>query len=416
MKIRLKSLSKHISVFVLVLFLSLLSANAQVSIYQAVTQSGTLSTGTGGTPSATWSLQCGGSSPLVLVIVHYTGSAFNNCTYNGSTFNGVTEASGNSDNVAIFYFNSPATGTNNVTLTASGNCTFYANAIAFSNASNEGQSITVTSSSGSSASITQSGLGSNDMIIGGTFIDNNATISIPSGNSYQQALFGSSTNPYNFKDGYVMASKSSTIGWDFSKSGNYSIWATHIKGSSPLPISLLNFNASYFAPNNSVNITWSTATETDNKLFTIEKTTDGVNYTEVATTPGAGNSDQVLNYSIVDETPSAGTSYYRLKQTDYDGNYTYSQISTVNIAASYNVTLAPNPVGNATTLRYSSNDTQPLNVRIFDMSGQMVSEYNFSEVQAGENNFGINTSALPAGTYIMQLDNGNHVTSRKFVK
>lgn len=409
---RLRSLYKSILLFTFVVSSTI--AVAQVGIYQAVSQKG--SSSSTGITANTWSLECGGSSPEVILLVHYTGFSKVSALYNGNSNDDVTNTSANSDNIVLFYFHSPTPGLNTIELDVKGTGTFYADALALQNVDDNSVNIDVFSnSSGSSATITESGSGANDMILGGV-LGNLGTITVPASANHQQSLLGPFTSPYVGADGYVMSANTDKLTWDFSNSGNNTIWATRIRGASPLPISLLSFNAAYLSSTNSVLVKWSTATETDNKLFTIEKTTDGTTYTEVATTPGAGNSDQTLNYSIVDETPTAGTSYYRLKQTDYDGNYTYSNLSAVTIEAIYDVTLAPNPVGNATTLRYSSNSTEPLNVRIYDMSGQLVSEYNYSEVQAGENNFSINTSALSQGTYIMQLVSGTQVTNRKFVK
>ena len=91
---------------------------------------------------------------------------------------------------------------------------------------------------------------------------------------------------------------------------------------SPLPIELLSFEA--ICNNNSVNLLWSTASEKNNDYFTIERSSDGITFQTVLTVKGAGNSNQVINYSAIDEKPIDGIAYYRLKQTDYDGKFEYS--------------------------------------------------------------------------------------------
>ena len=187
-------------------------------------------------------------------------------------------------------------------------------------------------------------------------------------------------------------------------------------GQGVLPINLLSFDAQYVPGKNVVVIDWSTATEVNNKEFTVEKTTDGINYTAVATTAGAGNSDAVLNYTATDESVWGGTTYYRLKQTDYDGNFTYSATVTVIAPSHQSVTIYPDPVNENATVAYTADSPAPVTINVFNMAGMLVNTYNFAYVQEGGNNFQLNTSSFAQGTYVMQLTNGTTTTVQKFVK
>lgn len=89
----------------------------------------------------------------------------------------------------------------------------------------------------------------------------------------------------------------------------------------PLPIELLSFSVN--AGTESVLVSWETATETNNDFFTIERSTDVQNWEILGYVDGAGNSNRPLSYSFTDSRPLDGISYYRLKQTDYDGQYEY---------------------------------------------------------------------------------------------
>jgi len=100
----------------------------------------------------------------------------------------------------------------------------------------------------------------------------------------------------------------------------------------PLPIELVTFNAT--PCNNNVCLDWSTATETNNDFFTIEKSQDGINFITVVQMNGSGNSITSHSYTAVDDNPYSGVSYYRLKQTDYNGHITYSQIRMVDFVLS----------------------------------------------------------------------------------
>ena len=97
---------------------------------------------------------------------------------------------------------------------------------------------------------------------------------------------------------------------------------------SGLPIELLYFKGSRF--DNFNNIYWSTATEDNNDFFTIEKSIDGNSWQEINRQKGAGNSVYQLNYSFVDEYVDNVVNYYKLKQTDYDGKFKYSEIISID--------------------------------------------------------------------------------------
>jgi hypothetical protein len=96
-----------------------------------------------------------------------------------------------------------------------------------------------------------------------------------------------------------------------------------------LPIELLYFNA--FPKNGWVELNWATASELNNNYFTVERSADGFNWEEVLQTPGAGTTTLQSNYTKFDTRPLSGLSYYRLKQTDMDGKFSYSNIVSVVI-------------------------------------------------------------------------------------
>ena len=115
-------------------------------------------------------------------------------------------------------------------------------------------------------------------------------------------------------------------------------------GKNPLPIALLSFNA---IPNGEiVDVNWETVTEINNNYFTVERSEDGQTFTELTTVPSKGNhgnSTSPLAYQVKDTEPINGISYYRLKQTDYNGNYKYFNIVDVSFEGSTNIKIYPNP-------------------------------------------------------------------------
>jgi hypothetical protein len=102
-----------------------------------------------------------------------------------------------------------------------------------------------------------------------------------------------------------------------------------IIGNVPLPITLVEFNAS--PHQNNIMTNWTTSAEINNDYFTVERSQNGVEFIPIGRVEGAGNSDYEINYFLIDKEFESGINYYRLKQTDYDGKETYSQIVSVDI-------------------------------------------------------------------------------------
>ena len=162
---------------------------------------------------------------------------------------------------------------------------------------------------------------------------------------------------------------STTILSSYTGAGYFQIWTKTIYGgptsaylddvsiyeSEPvnLPIELLYFKGSVYNSDNILH--WSTASEDNNDYFTIEKTKDGIDWEIVTRESGAGNSSNQLYYSSVDENVESIINYYRLKQTDYDGRFKYSDIISIdnrNNAESKEVYKIVNTLGQEVDLQY----------------------------------------------------------------
>lgn len=190
-------------------------------------------------------------------------------------------------------------------------------------------------------------------------------------------------------------------------------------GINPLPVELIHFSAE---PNGSdVTLNWITATEKNNDYFTIEKTKDGVSYTEVAKVDGAGNSTTKLNYSLSDNEPFNGTSYYRLKQTDFDGKFTYSALVKVDFSpgglSELSQLVYPNPnEGEIIYIDFMADEEQQVIIEMRDLSGKNI--YSIAMmVNKGNNKHTIYMSnKLSNGIYIIATStlNGKPLYSTKF--
>lgn len=144
----------------------------------------------------------------------------------------------------------------------------------------------------------------------------------------------------------------------------------------PLPIELVQFNAVLL--NKGVDLTWTTASEKNNNYFTVERSADGVNFGAIGTVKGAGNSQNELNYYLKDNSPLDGISYYRLKQTDFDGKETYSLIKSISLSLinKFDFNIYPNPIEKSSivTLNFTGKENDKVQVVITDISGKIVSE------------------------------------------
>jgi hypothetical protein len=153
---------------------------------------------------------------------------------------------------------------------------------------------------------------------------------------------------------------------------NEHIWALSYENT-PLPISLLHFDA--VAKDNSfVHCTWTTASEQDNDHFTVERSRDGNTFEAIGDVPGAGTSYTALDYAFDDLRPYTGVSYYRLRQTDFDGTETWSQAVPVLITKGVAVSVFPNPNdGRFTILR--DDAASELQLQLLDASGRVVRQW-----------------------------------------
>lgn len=173
-----------------------------------------------------------------------------------------------------------------------------------------------------------------------------------------------------------------------------------------LPIELLFFDVNQ--QEDHVILNWETAVEVNNDYFTVERTANFLEWEKIATVDGGGTSLEAKSYMSRDLNPKPGLYYYRLKQTDFDGNYDYS--STVALFFETNKgTLYPNPAQNFIQLYQPNLD--PNELRIFDLSGKEhthLVQFNLEE----SDRMNIDLSRLSTGTYFVH----STVAKYSFVK
>lgn len=189
----------------------------------------------------------------------------------------------------------------------------------------------------------------------------------------------------------------------------------------PLPVELLYFNAKL--ENNKVMLNWATASEINNAFFIVERSSDGRNFDGIALVAAQsenGYSNTLISYQIPDENPLQGISYYRLKQTDYDGQFEYSKIVAVqrSVQANFESLLYPNPNNGEYFNLVISGFTAQENIylRIIDLYGKVISTQSFTADEEGKLLQSIQPQThLPKGIYIIQLEAKSGSTAVRMV-
>ena len=174
----------------------------------------------------------------------------------------------------------------------------------------------------------------------------------------------------------------------------------------PLPVEIIEFNAE-LANNDDVDLTWSTASESNNAYFTIEKSASGEQWTFVDNVDAVGNSSTLQNYRTIDAEAYEGTSYYRLTQVDNDGTETIAGIDLVTKQMEF--ILHPNPVQNE--LNLGGKNIQNAHVRCFNALGQEIELNTLLE----KGRLIIATNSFSNGVYMLEVHLDNNVQTLRFV-
>jgi hypothetical protein len=181
----------------------------------------------------------------------------------------------------------------------------------------------------------------------------------------------------------------------------------------PLPVELLTFTAT--AASNAVNLDWSTASETNNHFYTVERSKDLKSFETVARIEGAGNANHTLYYSTKDENPYQGVSYYRLVQNDFDGKQTIYGPLVVNYMGTTDLTIYPNPFENQLTIGTSEFvNGEQIEIRLFDPIGRIVFQKSVTTSDVNESLNEIPDG--PAGIYTLQINQGDIQLSKKIIR
>lgn len=183
-----------------------------------------------------------------------------------------------------------------------------------------------------------------------------------------------------------------------------------------LPVKWASFTAAKNADGSLLK--WSTASETNNSHFEIQRSVDGKNFEAIGKVKGSGNSNRSVNYSFTDkEAATTKTTYYRLKQVDFDGKSEYSKtVSVVNTIAKAGIgATLPNPFNNDLNVTVNASSATVANIVIMDMIGK-IHHTSTEQLQSGVNTISINTTDMPDGIYFVRVSYNGETYTQKVVK
>lgn len=197
----------------------------------------------------------------------------------------------------------------------------------------------------------------------------------------------------------------------------YSPFAFGSKSSAvnPLPVELLDFSGRYDV--NNVELNWKTASEINNDYFTVQRSSDGENFIPIGLVKGAGNSNSALSYNFKDSQfliLNSQIFYYRLKQTDYDEKFSYSNIVRVQINSEELSRISFYANNEDKTISFFGERSEvPLLIVITDVSGKVIFQNEFSQNKILIET--IDCRSFSSGMYFLRIENGENPMVGKFV-
>jgi hypothetical protein len=249
--------------------------------------------------------------------------------------------------------------------------------------------------------------GNNTRVSGGSPTENCGRIDVLGSSTINNGVFGA--------NGFLGVCNPGTGQGGFSQSNGGTVSPNGTLGCScnqPLPITLIYFTAKQ--QESQVLLQWATASEKDNEYFSLEKSRDGQQFNEVGRVAGAGTNTGKLNYQFTDDFPFGGTGYYRLKQVDFDGTFTYSRIVAVNSQITAALRIYPNPLaGNELWVEATDAHADDMRITIHNTVGKLLVD----RVYAYEPAVKVDLSALrrEPGLYIVSVRRKNRIERQKLV-
>jgi hypothetical protein len=198
----------------------------------------------------------------------------------------------------------------------------------------------------------------------------------------------------------------------FPVSGFSEFYLHGVNSNSPLPVELISFSGT--CTEKGTELAWQTASESNNDYFLVQRSRDGINWEDLTTVSGNGNSTQMIDYNWLDGTGFGGM-YYRLTQVDFNGDRYEKQAIFVNCESeSTKLNVYPNPTQAAFTVEINSTkEVESATISIIDVTGKALVHRNV-EIHTGVNSFYFGDQ-LESGTYLIRVSTAGEMQTLRLV-
>jgi len=198
-------------------------------------------------------------------------------------------------------------------------------------------------------------------------------------------------------------------GVDLSAGSFFTLGSANLN-STPLPVELISFEGRIIHESNQ--LTWRTATETNNDHFEVERSEDGLHFLTIGEVDAAGNSQQVVHYELLDQRPLNGLNYYRLMQVDVDGSFTYSPVVVLNNSRKDNDNCLVRTMENEGLYMLHCTASEQSMLQLISPAGQPV----HTEVFGGSAILEVDLRRYASGIYFARITDGNSVKTYKLLR
>lgn len=211
---------------------------------------------------------------------------------------------------------------------------------------------------------------------------------------------------------FVIADASERVNWSEPLTRNdLNLWISAC--ALVLPVEIIEFTSRLAF--GEINLSWRTASELNNAGFYLQRSPDAKNWHDLAFLPGHGTTHEEQSYTYTDERPLPGMNYYRLQQVDYDGQFEYSKIVSVEMGRDGSgISLYPNPAANSVTLALQTDYTGEASLTLYDLMGRQVKTQTLS-LEGGVFRSEIGLDGLPAGVYLAEVVAGREQWRERLV-
>jgi hypothetical protein len=193
--------------------------------------------------------------------------------------------------------------------------------------------------------------------------------------------------------------------------GNYRLDDFKVTAATTLPVELVAFRCT--PAEKSIRLDWRTATENLNDFFAVEHSTDSRVFREIGRVNGAGTTALPQDYDFIHEQPASGINYYRLRQTDFDGHFSYSRVVWARHGNGADLRIFPMPVSDVLHIGATRSDAEHFIWEIADLNGRILLS---GDYEASQEATPLDVSALASGVYLLRLSDERETSVRKFEK